>query len=228
MSVLESYWPKIDEINKCIKAEAESTHESLLLAVHQPMSLWRQPVNSPKSGKSCGEKDLLKAFLTDNLDTGTLLVPITGVSGSGKSHAIRWLNAQLLRRSDADRFHIIRVPKSASLKTVIQLILEPLHGEQYVQIQQDLKSATEAISLDNAVIQFRAGLEMALKRYGQELRNEIRNTPEKSKTLRPLLGHTQCLPNLFSDSALNEFFDSKVLSRIIKRAVKGQDFEQTE
>jgi hypothetical protein len=72
------------------------------------------------------EKDLLEVFITDNVPGGALLMPITGPSGVGKSHIIRWLDAQLQRLPERDSFHIIRIPKSASLRTGVERILAPL------------------------------------------------------------------------------------------------------
>ncbi len=227
MGTLINYWPSIAEINNCIKAEAESSHESLLLAVHQPMSLSYQPINNPDDGKIRDEHDLLTAFLTDNLDTGTLLVPVTGKSGSGKSHAIRWLDAQLRRHDGSNNlFHIIRVPKSASLKSVLELILEPLQGPQYDRMRIDLKNATESITLDKAVIQFRAGLEMALKDYAKSLKIQLKNKTGERNILLSKIGHAEKLPNLFNDSLLQDHFDKNVLKRIIQRSVKGHILDE--
>jgi ABC-type phosphate/phosphonate transport system ATPase subunit len=45
-----------------------------------------------------------------------VIVPIVGRSGIGKSHVIRWLDAQLRRRPGHERRVIIRIPKGMSLK----------------------------------------------------------------------------------------------------------------
>jgi hypothetical protein len=37
--MLEGYWPAADEVNACIKNEAETADVSILLAVHQPTPL---------------------------------------------------------------------------------------------------------------------------------------------------------------------------------------------
>ena len=94
--MLEHYWPDAGQVNACIKNEAETAEVAVLLAVHQPASLVRinegSDIRQPVT-----EQDLLNAFLTDTVPSGTLLLPITGASGAGKSHIIRWLDAQLQR-----------------------------------------------------------------------------------------------------------------------------------
>ena len=107
MTMLDAYWPSYVEINNCIKAEAETASDAVLLAVHQPTPLSKREagtlVETPVT-----EHDLLEAFLTEDLPEGTLLLPITGVSGAGKSHMVRWLAAQLERDKRGHRMHVIR------------------------------------------------------------------------------------------------------------------------
>ena len=219
--MLESYWPTAAAVNACIKNEAETAGVSVLLAVHQPSPLVQRSVGTgfltPAS-----EIDLLEAFITDNVPGGALLMPITGPSGVGKSHIIRWLDAQLQRSPKRDSFHIIRIPKSASLRTVVELILVPLaDNPRYAKARHDLTRAVAEVNIKDAVVIFRGHLENALNAKRERLIGELREHPERT-TLKALIGHAGMLPRLFSDAALDQHFIKHVLSRVVARALSGR------
>ncbi len=218
---LERYWPQADQVDACIKNEAETADVAVLLAVHEPTPLIVR--NAGTMGETpATEMELLSAFLTDHVPGGSLLLPITGPSGVGKSHMIRWLDAQLRRCPQRDKLHIIRIPKSASLRTVVELILAPLADDpRYARVRENLTTAVAEINLKTAVVTFRAELENVLSLKGTELTEQLRKTPER-RELKPLIGHTRMLPRLFTDAALDKHFLDNVLSRIVARAVTGR------
>lgn len=219
--MLETYWPGAAQVNACIKNEAETADVAVLLAVHQPSPLTTRDVGSGLA-TAVTEDDLLDAFLTDDVPGGALLMPITGASGAGKSHMIRWLDAQLQRSSKRDQLHIIRIPKSASLRTVVEKILEPLKDNPlYAKVRGELTRAVSEVNVDEAVLTFRAHLEYALREIGARLEAEYRDNPGRAD-LRPKIGHARDLPKLFADAALADHFADKVLSRIVQRALKGR------
>lgn len=219
----EKYWPKADEVNACIKNEAETADVSVLLAVHQPSQLTIRNagtnIETPVS-----EQHLLDAFLSDDVPGGYLLFPITGPSGIGKSHIIRWLDAQLQRSPKRDRLHIIRVPKSASLRKVVELILAPLAGDQrFEKSRADLTHAVAEVDKRKAVVLFRAQIENALTSRAEAMQIEAREHKDRAAELRPLIGHAQSLPKLFGDAALKDHYAETVLARVVARALQGRD-----
>jgi hypothetical protein len=163
---LADFWPTEANIMQCIKPEAETDWDEVFLAIHQPMKLVKRAFKKdiPGSGKSATEFDFMREFLAGDLPTGTLLMPIIGDSGIGKSHLVRWLDVQLKRLPDADRRHVIRIPKSSSLKTVLYHILENLPGEKYDEIRRQLKSARERLDMIGAEERIRAELLAAIRR----------------------------------------------------------------
>lgn len=221
--MLERYWPEADAVDACIKNEAETADVSVLLAVHQPSPLAQR--NAATGDLSpASEKDLLDAFLTDNVPTGALLVPITGPSGIGKSHIVRWLDAQLQRSTKREKLHIIRIPKSASLRTVVELILEPLKDDpRYARARDDVTRAVGEVNLQEAVITFRAHLQNALAALSARIMDEIRKNPDGNRDKKALIGHAKMLPQLFSDGALEQHFVDNVLSRVVSRALRGRE-----
>ncbi len=105
MPQLQSYWPSEQNVTACILTEAESLADSQLLAVHEPMRLDRIEFQSGKVTQ-VGEGALLDFLLEHNRP-----LPLIGASGVGKSHLVRWVHAQLKRREDHAKYHIIRIPK---------------------------------------------------------------------------------------------------------------------
>ena len=223
--MLETYWPEADQVNACIKNEAETADVSVLLAVHQPTQLTTRNAGT-NIELAASEQGLVDAFLSDDVPGGYLLFPITGPSGVGKSHIIRWLDAQLKRSAKSDRLHIIRIPKSASLRTVVELILEPLSGDaRFEKSRADLTRAVIEVDKREAVVLFRAQIENALRIRAEALTLEAREHSDRAAVLRPLIGHAQSLPKLFGDPELRDYFDKTVLTRVLTRALQGREEE---
>lgn len=224
--MLKSYWPQATAVNACIKNEAETADVSVLLAVHQPSPLVQRNAGTNLTTPAT-EKDLLEAFLTNDVPGGALVVPITGPSGVGKSHIIRWLDAQLQRSSKREQLHIIRIPKSASLRTVVELILAPLADDpRYAKPSADLTRAVAEVNIKDAVITFRAHLENALSARRDRMIAELREHPDRTH-LKALIGHADKLPRLFSDAALDQHFIKQVLTRVVTRAISGRSDSET-
>ena len=232
MSML-NYWPSIEEINKCVKAEAENASDEVLLAVHQPFPLAYYTVGPdgkvmPGSRVVANEEEILNYFLGD-APSGCHILPITGGSGVGKSHLIRMIDARLKRLTNADRYLVIRIPKSASLRRVVSLILEaePLNNNKYDRIKEEFSKALAEVSLDVAVIRFQAELAIALSEYALRLRESLSQNPTNS-LIKERLGHAVDLPNLMADAETVDHFRNNVLPRIIQRSVKGVESEDGE
>jgi hypothetical protein len=219
-----NYWPTREHVADSIRSEAETVSEAVFLAVHQPMRLVKSPlregVNLASSVQS--EWQFLEEFLKEGLSEHRLLMPITGDSGIGKSHLVRWLDIQLRRRSDAPRRHIIRIPKSPSLKKVLEMILETLKGDAYDEIREKLRTARNRISDLNAIESFRAKLRIALLEKAAEA---IRQKDRKTAAHAGEFG----LPALLSDPVTGpQFFEpqpgkSAILADIALRVTEGRE-----
>jgi len=161
---LEKYWPDFDnhDVSLCVETEAETTHESVFLTIHKPMYFERTEIETRVAEKK-NEMDLLNHFIQRNPSSGTLLMPIIGESGSGKSHAVRWLEAQLRRHPEHDSFHIIRIPKNTSLKEVLFRILKGLEGKKYDKLRKVLENAREVISIGQLNIKLETAVRSELQ-----------------------------------------------------------------
>jgi energy-coupling factor transporter ATP-binding protein EcfA2 len=214
---LIDFWPTANQVNACIKPEAEGADEAVLLAVHQPAPLvYRLPKNSEEIPAS--EEELFEHLISENVATGSHIVPITGDSGVGKSHLIRLLAARL---KDEDRFVVVRIPKSASLRRVIELILELLPADPYGAVREAFKNALAEVDLDTAVIRFQSAIDISLRNLSIDLLSQSTQNPT-NQALRERLDHAKRLPLLLSDAATREHFRSGALRRIVEGATSGR------
>lgn len=220
---LTRYWPTSEEVDQCIKPEAEGAQDAVLLAVHQPSPLSYRIGSAEKIATT--EDELYQYFTTPDVPMGAHLVPITGASGVGKSHLVRLLAARLKSDDSARRFVVIRIPKSASLRRVVELILEPLPDDGFAQVKQAFKTAMADVDIDTAAISFQANLEIALRDLAVDLRQEALANPT-NQLCKQKLGHALALPKLMADPMVVEYFRQHVFPKIVKRVVAGHREEE--
>ncbi|CAE6858482.1 protein DpdH [Paraburkholderia domus] len=223
MSLL-NYWPTAEEVNRCINHEAEGAHDAVLLAVHQPSSLTYQLASTAitSSGEKVpsDEEALFNHLTTNDVPSGAHVVPITGESGVGKSHMVRMLAARLQSVNEEGRYVMIRIPKSASLRKVVELILEKLPEEEYAYVKSEFAKALSEVDVDTAVINFQSQLDIALSELAKELQSKVQADP-RNAALKEQLGHARSLPKFFGDPMLVDYFRSDVFPRFVQRAIEG-------
>lgn len=240
---LADFWPTKNNCRECLITAAESASDAVFLAVHQSMPLSRRLLSS-KTGETekKTEQDLLKAFLTDNLPSGTLILPIVGSSGVGKSHMIRWLDANVRGRKDGVNRHIVRIPRSSSLRRVLELILDTKGADEHVEsllsqpryreLNKTLTSATLPPSLQVATHELRGKLLIALEGAYQEASDRLASG-EGFPDDRARRAHCSesNLPALLQDPVIGKHFmayngedldNFGVLARIASRCIDGQ------
>lgn len=226
MSLL-NYWPSAQEINHCINHEAEGAHDAVLLAVHQPTPLSYRIISSGRKLDTT-EEELFNYLISEDVPSGAHLVPITGASGVGKSHMVRVLAARLQSINSDGRYVIIRIPKSASLRNVVESILDELPGNDYADVRASFSKAVEEVNLETAVISFQSQLNIALIDLAKDLWARAKSDPTNA-ALKEQCGHARELPNFMADPVLVDHFRGHVYPRIVNRAISGQhQFEQDE
>jgi len=223
---LSNYWPDAEEVNHCINHEAEGAHDAVLLAVHQPSPLTYRLFSSDRKLEA-SEDELFKYLIATDVPSGAHLVPITGASGVGKSHMVRVLAARLQSINEDGRYVIIRIPKSASLRRVVNLILEKLPGEQYADVRVGFSKAVSEVNVDSAVISFQSQLNISLIERARELRAQVMANPANT-ALKEQYGHAMNLPKFMGDPILVDYFRDHVFPRIVKRAISGQSQQEQE
>ena len=200
----------------------------MFLAVHQPMRIAWKLHGVAVGAENKREEDVLRAFLAPKPASGTLVLPITGGSGVGKSHLICWLDAQLRLRSDNAKRHIVRIPKSASLRGVLERIVAGLSDAKYGALRRQLLSAQMPPTILEATRRLQANLLVALENLGDEARRRIADQcPKPDDKSRAAHCSVQGLIALLQDPQLAAHFTAQggeakgVLARIADRCLNG-------
>jgi len=121
-----------------METDAFQLPDDLFLATHYPMKVY---FDDSKEGGGIPvqltEQEILYRFLAPD---DYCLVVVLGSAGSGKSHLIRWMSANI---PASEKRKVIRVPKSGiSLRKVIELILDQVEGQQFNTYRERLEKAT--------------------------------------------------------------------------------------
>lgn len=101
--------------------------DAIFLAAHTPVELEHRKGPETDTGGS-GEAQVLAALTSriGDLERNTL-VAVTGGSGSGKSHVVRWVNSHLDMTDK--RIHVLYVPRAVqTLRELLRRIIEGLPG----------------------------------------------------------------------------------------------------
>lgn len=224
---LDRYWPSLSNIEECIRTEAETVDPAVLLAVHEGGPLRVRAANGA-SEETKTERDLLAELLRPADDGSAVVVAITGDSGVGKSHMVRWLHAQLLRHPRREELVIILVPKTASLREVVERILRPLAGERYEQLQGELSKAIESLTPDHASEMLAAALGNELDRKFKEGIESLKaGGKANDRTAREQVDAAKGLRDVLRDPGVRDTWFGQVLKRIIRQTVEGGSEAET-
>jgi len=225
MTVLNDFWPSADNVADCIVDRQEAVKsEAILLAIHQPMILHHVDVEN-KNREIKKEDDVLAKILAPKPDGGVECVAITGATGAGKTHIIRWLEAQIKRDPRSkDTFKCIRIGKSASLKKVIEQIIEPLKGDKdFNNILAKLENIIPDLDDKAAANDLTAKLRTQLENLEDELNEEIAETGEPTTNDRTKAHHARKLRAYLNSITIEDHIRDKVLMRIVRQAASGND-----
>lgn len=104
-----------------------SDADAIFLAAHTPVQLDRKKGTETDINAS-GEAQVLNTLLGNVGDARrNTLIAVTGESGSGKSHVVRWVNAHVSR--DDDRYRVLYVPRAVqTLRALLHKIVADLPG----------------------------------------------------------------------------------------------------
>ncbi|TDW18957.1 protein DpdH [Kribbella kalugense] len=212
-----------NEATDIIPVEAESTSAGVFLATHSTIPIMqRAQVGNATSGKVVDERALLKA-VQDQPDDQPI-IPILGKSGTGKSHLVRWLRANLEAK---DSTRVIFVPKHrVSLRGILELILEHATGEKADELRAKVATAAEAAA-DEKTAQLKLRGALAVNIETRSARNK--GSAEEIEN-RAYLASAQGLPALFGD----EVFRGRLLTekgpiaRLVREKLNGKGTEDKE
>ncbi len=117
-----------------------SDADAIFLAAHTSVELARKKGTETDSGTS-GEAQVLSTLLGDVGDgRRNTLIAVTGESGSGKSHVVRWVNAHVDR--DDDRYRVLYVPRAIqTLRALLHRIVADLPGVEGTDLLDRVEAA---------------------------------------------------------------------------------------
>ncbi len=119
--------------------EAEYIPDHVFAAVHHPVVMKK---SAGKTDVAYSQEELLKDFT--NNQNNHLFVPVLGVSGSGKSHLIRWLKTHI--PSISGEQEVILIPKAGTnLKDILGMILRNREGAKFDEYRKRLRQSVQQI-----------------------------------------------------------------------------------
>ncbi len=228
---LLAYWPSQEDVVACVKTDAEAASEAVSLAVHQPLHFERRVIGGQSDTLlPCDERELLRLFLEPNLSEGRVIFPIVGSSGTGKSHVVRWIDAQLRRRPDHATRVVIRIPKGTSLKGVLGILLRDLPGSEYDQFRQELARAQEALDPNEAAGLLCEMLAHTISEIGLAARARLVENPgDRSAQERDAYCQNNMLPALLRNQLLRDqhFIRTRnggdgIITRLVEQLTEGR------
>jgi hypothetical protein len=162
----------LENVRRVMDVEATQPPNHLFLATHHPVAMYRQELilikESDTSRVKYDEEKLLTDFLAEN---DFAFVPVLGGSGTGKSHLIRWLEANI---KSTDRRKVLLIPKiGTNLKDIISLILEGMEGEKFDEYRQRVNRATSTLTETQARVQLLNQLAAAVGDTGKRDRSQL-------------------------------------------------------
>ena len=211
------------EVGAIMHREAATPSRAVLLATHQPPLIRRVEVAGPGrygSDDLASQEELLESVASSS--DQSLIVPIFGAAGTGKSHLVLWMRARLEEEADPNR-RIIYLPRSETrLDRVIDLMLEGRTGGQFDEIRSAIASATRSMDHDEAARRLRNELSVAVRKLDPatgdgtqlEFRRHLRDN----------------LPDLLDDPVYVKRLvgEGGPLRRIVEQAMAGASEEPAE
>jgi len=132
-----------EQVQRVMNVEATQPPDYVFLATHHPIAMKREELIKGESEIRYSEKEFLRDFLATE---DFAFVPVLGSAGTGKSHLIRWLAANI---ESTNTRKVLLIPKiGTNLKDIIGLILnlEGIEGEKFDEYRQRLKRATSTLT----------------------------------------------------------------------------------
>ena len=158
----------LDRVRRVMNVEATQTPDHIFLATHHSISMYRQELIEAPSRIPYSEEQFQKDFLAEK---DFAFVPVLGSSGTGKSHLIRWLAANI---KSTDKRRVLLIPKiGTNLKDIISLILEGMEGASFDEYRKRLNRATSTLTEAQAREQLLNQLAAAVGPNGQRDRSQL-------------------------------------------------------
>lgn len=203
---------KTEVVAATIPTEAATPSDQVLLATHSPLRIRRDGGETDY----VTEHEVVEEFLTATPNNGVLIAPVLGESGAGKSHLVRWANANIPR---VEGRHVIYLQKTqTSLGDVVEQLLSGKTGPAFDQIRQQVSGLGTTITVE----------EMERKILA-ELAEALRSREPEGFLDKPLVGDSG-LGLLFLDPLFRKHLlrDGSFINRRAVHALKGRDPDESD
>jgi len=172
-------------VARVMDTEALQVQDHIFLATHHPVKMYRENLSDAESKIEYDEESFLKDFLRPK---DFILVAVKGSAGTGKSHLVRWLKANI---PETKNRRVLLIPKvGTNLKGIVKIILEGMKGEKFDEYRERLEQSTNYLSEKQARELLLDSLAMAVGPNGP---HGMDNLSEEEKY------HAYNLPNLLYD-----------------------------
>lgn len=201
----------LDRVRRVMDVEATQPRNHLFLATHHPVAMYRQELIEAPSRVAYDEERFFKDFLAEK---DFAFVPVLGGSGTGKSHLIRWLAANI---KSTDNRKVLLIPKiGTNLKDIIGLILEGMEGKKFDEYRDRLNRAASTLTETQARVQLLNQLAAAVGDNGKRDRTKL--TDEQNYLVDEL-------DSLLYDPFFREYWlkDGGIIHRLVIHTLGHQD-----
>lgn len=164
-----------DRIQRVMNVEATQPLDYIFLATHHPVAMKKGELIKGSTEIPYNEQEFLKDFLATQ---DFAFVPVLGTSGTGKSHLIRWVAANI---KSTDKRKVLLIPKiGTNLKDIIEMILsiEGTESEKFADYRQRIKRATNTLTELQAREQLLNQLAIAVGTNSQRDRSKLTDIQE--------------------------------------------------
>jgi hypothetical protein len=210
------------EVAKTLVDDANRDAPAVFSAVHRPSRVLRKDIRRGRRdpGVAVSEHDVLEALLGGELGEDRI-VPVVGESGTGKSHLIRWLDANIERSKD---LHVVYIEKrGTSLRQVIHRILEGLdrpevrHRQRFMELRAEVDRAAAGLDRNTARLRLLTELAHAIREHGADVSvgsDELADREELADELPDLLTDREFRVSLLQDGGIIAQTVDRTLGRI--------------
>lgn len=197
----------LDMIRQVMNVEATQTANHLFLATHHPIAMYRQDSIKALSQKEYDEAQFLKDFLGEN---DFAFVPVLGETGTGKSHLIRWLQANI---KSTDRRKVLLIPRiGTNLKDIIEKILNiaEFEADKLDEYRKRLNQSSRTFTDKGAREQLLNNLAFQVGINGQHTRAKLADEETQEYLI-------ENLPALLYDDFFREHLlrDGEIIHRLV-------------
>lgn len=222
---------------RLVVADVAAQNDNILLAVHEAPVLRRLRVplrGRPPAvgdGSPATQQQLRDHFLGPAPDEGTLIVPLIGSPGTGKSHLIRWLKASL---PESPQYVVRHIPREGtSLPKVAGLLFQNAEGPEFEELRRELDDFRKELdSFDEGERLPRIATRL-IYRMAEDLEFERvpwRRAADLPSDVRAGLCSPNVLPALLSDAVTRAKLtrEGGAVHRLARDIVQGYDKHQDE